>query len=320
MRIRPHFSERAKERLGYAAVVAVLLAAFLATGCGIPDDDAGRTSGAGETVGELTPVVHIPTSLPEPESEPEVVESKPATFDEAESAYRHGSYDEAVKLFSSYNESRPKNPWGLYMLGLSAHKAGKLDLAKLSFTEALSTDPRHVKSLLNLGRVLLDTDEPDEALREIEFALEIDPRSGEALRLKGIALHDLGRVDEAIDSFREALALDDQDVWTLNNLGFVYLEQHRFVDALPPLARAVELKSDVAVFQNNLGMALERAGYIGSAVEAYEAAVSADPSHGKARANLERVEKWGVDLDIKADLRSFAELMVLEIERWRRET
>jgi tetratricopeptide (TPR) repeat protein len=318
MRINLNLTEQAKERLGDAAVVALLIVAFLATGCGIPDEQKGADSGLpSESVGELTPVVHIPTPAVEPAPEPAVTERRPATFEEGESAYREGRYGEAVELFTSYNETKPSNPWGLYMLGLSARKAGNDRLAEVAFAEALSKDPRHVKSLLNLSRVLLETDRPEEALGEIEFAIEIDSTSGEALRLKGVALHDVGRVEEAIETYRRALTLNDRDVWTMNNLGFVYLGEHRFVDALPPLARAVELEPEVALFQNNLGMALERSGYVGSAVEAYRAAVAADSSFAKARANLGRVEQWGVDLDIKADLRSFAELFVQEIERWK---
>lgn len=314
MRIHLNLTEQAKERLGDAAVVALLIVAFLATGCGIPDEQKRADSGLpSESLGELTPVVHIPTPAPAPA----VTERRPATFEEAESAYREGRYGEAVELFTSYNETKPSNPWGLYMLGLSARKAGNDKLAEVAFTEALSKDPRHVKSLLNLSRVLLETDRSEEALGEIEFAIEIDSTSGEALRLKGVALHDLGRVDEAVDAYRRALTLNDRDAWTMNNLGFVYLREHRFVDALPPLARAVELDPGVALFENNLGMALERSGYVGSAVEAYRAAVTADSSFGKARANLDRVEEWGVDLDIEADLRSFAELFEQEIERWK---
>lgn len=314
--MRVHLSNKTKERLGDLAVLTVLVVAFLITGCGIPDQKQPEQAKS-QPVGELVPAAYTPAPPSVEATTPEPVVATVVTFDDAEAAYHEGRYDEAVVLFTAYNERRVENPWGLYMLGLSAWKAGKYALAETAFNEALSKDPRHVKSLINLSRVLLETERPEEALGEIEFALEIDSTSVDARRLEGRALYELGRVDDAIEAYRAALLLEDHDVWSMNNLGLIYLRQGQFVDALPPLARAAELEPKVAVIQNNLGMALERSGYLGSAVEAYRAAVAADSTHGKARANRDRLEAFGMDLDITADLPSFARMFADEIERWR---
>ena len=102
------------------------------------------------------------------------------------------------------------------------------------------------------------------------------------LRLKGRAHYELGQIPEAIDAYERAIALDDRDVWAMNNLGYLYIQQGRSDSALPPLARAVEIRSNVPVFQNNFGTALERSGYFVSAREAYQAALQADSTYGKA--------------------------------------
>ncbi|NIM49954.1 MAG: tetratricopeptide repeat protein [Gemmatimonadales bacterium] len=319
MRVATDRNEWMKRRLGDAAVIAVLALGYLLWGCDKPGYDGRaekRTSVAEQPTSR--PVVVTPASYEQPAPTPEpVVRTTPITFDEAEQAFRELRYEDAVLLFTAYVGRKPDNPWGHYMLGLSAWKAGDYLTAESAFEEALSDDPRHVKSLLGLGRVLIETDRSDEAIQEIEFALEIDPASGQAWRLMGRALHELGRVDEAIATYLDAIALDEHDVWSMNNLGYVYIQHGRFVDALGPLARAVELAPDVAVFQNNLGIALERAGYVGSAAEAFRAALVADETYEKAAANLRRVEQRGTDLDITADLTAIAQRFTNEVGSWR---
>ncbi len=213
----------------------------------------------------------------------------PVSYIDAEEAYRERRYDDAVGLFDGYTRQHPENPWGYYMLGLSAWKSGDAERALTGFDEALRLDPGHRKSLFNSARVLLETDRPREALERIERGLGLEPLSSEGYRLLGRSRYELGQVPEAIDAYRRAIALDERDAWAMNNLGFIYIQQGCSDAALPPLARAVELRPESPLFQNNLGTALEQAGYLADAKRAYEAALAADSSYAKAAASLERV-------------------------------
>jgi len=259
----------------------------------LPRPETEETSVTGETV-EADTVV----TVTQPEAEKEV------TYEEAEAAYQERHYEEAVELFSEYAERRSENPWGFYMLGLSAWKAGEPAVAEKAFNRALELDPGHVKSQLNLSRVYLDAGRSKDALTMIDKVLAIDPESGEAYRLQGRALSQSGLVDSAVGAYRHAILIDDEDYWAMNNLGLIFIEEGRFADALPPLARAVELKDDVAILQNNLGMALEGTRHYRSAEEAYRSATLLDGSHGKALNNLNRVEivvedSWVEPIDLK---------------------
>src|SRR5204862_7317780 len=118
-----------------------------------------------------------------------------------------------------------------------------------------------------------------------------------ALRLLGRSQAGLGHFDEAIDAYQRAIAIDDKDAWAMNNLGYLYIQQGRSDAALPPLARAVEIRGSVPVFQNNLGTALERSGYFVAASQAYQAALDADSTYGKAAVGLERVKAHGTESD-----------------------
>jgi tetratricopeptide (TPR) repeat protein len=221
-------------------------------------------------------------------------EAKPATFTgpvafaDGEAAYQSKNYAEAVKLFDEYTVRKPQNPWGHYMLALSAWKSGDLVKSEAAFGTALRLDPMHMKSYVNLSRVLIEQKRFDEAIGTLTKAGEIDPESVTVQRLMARTFSAQHKTDEAIEAYRRAIALDELDAWSMNNLGLLYLEQGFTEDAVPYLARAAELKNTPAFF-NNLGMALEHQGRFVAAAEAYKGALAADPGYAKAKQNLTRV-------------------------------
>ena len=240
--------------------------------------------------------------------------TRPVSYEEAETAYRDKEYGQATRLFEAYTDQRPDNPWGHYMLGLSAWKAGDLSRAEDGFDGALIRDPKHVRSLVNLSRVLVESGQPEKALSTIEKAVELDPASGQVHRVLGNVQSELDQVEEAIGSYRTAIRLDPGDAWALNNLGLMLIQQGREEEALPPLALANELKPEVPVFLNNLGVALERSGFPSAASDAFAAALDADSSYAKAQVSLLRVEAVTKSDTDYVDLPALARAFVLEIQ------
>lgn len=298
--------------LTYLNAVALVALIPLAAGC--DGSDRPRTTSAGVSAPEVTEtaVTGSETTGMAP------LVAAPVSYEAAESAFGAGRYTEATELFTAYTASRPENPWGYYMLGMSAWRAGEPEKASSAFDRGLELDPAHRKSLFNSSRVLLETGHPKEALERIEKALSLDPLSNEGLRLLGRARYELGDVDEAIKAYQRALTIDERDVWSMNNLGLIYIQQDRSCEALPPLARAVELRSNAPVFQNNLGTALERSGYPTAAARAYEAAIAADSGYTKASVALARVTGGGQEPEpVPVDLPRLSQSFQEAIESWR---
>jgi tetratricopeptide (TPR) repeat protein len=294
-----------------ALTVFALSLMALAAGC----RGADRPKTTSESVGATTPTVSASAST-EPGSTGSV--ATPATYESAEGLFTEGRYSEATQRFTAYTESNPENPWGYYMLGLSAWKSGEPARATEAFDHALQLDPSHRKSLFNSSRVLLEMGQPKQALERIEKALALEPMSNEGLRLLGRAKYQLSDVDGAIEAYHRALSLDEHDVWAMNNLGLIYIEQGRSAEALPALARAVELRSNSPVFLNNLGTALERAGYPVAAAKEYEAAIAVDSSYAKASASLARVTTAGQQPESEpVDLGVFSTRFQADLEAWR---
>jgi len=302
--------------------VASLVLAFFAAGCGKKEEKKSEVSIHTKSQPVTTPA---PQPQPRPVA-PEAIEKevavvpevkKEVTYDEAEAAFTERRYAEAVDLFTRYTGRKSENPWGYYMLGLSAWKAGDHATAESAFAQSLALDPKHVKSMLNLSRVLLETERPEEALIHIGSALDVDPESATAYRLQGRAQYQLGENERAIASYRSAIQLDNEDAWSMNNMALILIEQERFDEAIAPLARAIEIRGDVATFQNNLGMALERTGRFAEAVGAYEAAVALDGSNEKATANFDRLSAVTFDTEATpVDLAAAAAEFVEEIASW----
>ena len=296
------------------AASAVLPLALLA--CSDGGDAKTRTDTAG-----ASPAVVSEAGSPVTGS-PEAIETRRDATDEvsyadAEETFNRGEYREAADLFSTYTERKSDNPWGHYMLGLSAYRAGDLARAEQAFDRALELDPSHVKSYVNSARVLIDLGRNHEAVERARVALTHDSTSSDALRLLARARAGLGQIDDAIATYQQALVLDDRDVWAMNNLGLLYIEQGRPEEALAPLARAVQLRGTAPVFQNNLGVALERTGYLAQAAEAYGEALRADSTYRKAGISLERVQSL-VDTAVvnTVDLTELAETFRLRIRMW----
>jgi tetratricopeptide (TPR) repeat protein len=216
--------------------------------------------------------------------------TRPVSFADGEAAYHARNYGGAVALFEQYIDRRPDNPWGHYMLGLSAWKNGDLLKSETAFDAALRIDPTHMKSLVNSSRVLIEQKRYDDAIARLTAAGEVDAESATVPRLMARAYSAKGETDRAIDAYRRAIMLEGSDAWSMNNLGLLYLEQGFVEDALPYLAKAVQMKENVAAFHNNLGMALEHQGRFLAAAAAYKGALTADPNYTKAKQNLARVE------------------------------
>ena len=251
-------------------------------------------------------------------TEPAFVVPENVSYEVAESAFIDKRYDEAVAMFEVYTTNKPSNPWGHYMLGLSAWKHGDRERAVTAFETSLTLDPSHVKSMLNLGRVLLEMGRPEDALKQIESARAIDSSSTDVHRLLGRTYGELRRVDEAIESYKTAIVLDGRDVWSMNNMGFLLINAGRFEEALPALVRAVELRGDVAVFRNNLGVALERTGHFTLAAEQFRKALEVDSTYAKASVSLARVEQLKEKPEtIPVDLGELAKRFIEEIESWK---
>jgi Flp pilus assembly protein TadD len=299
----------------YGKWIALSALAVTLAACDVEGQKANAEQKAITLAKAATPVVNTSEFVSTPSPTPKRTN---VTYKEAEAVFRKGHYQESKELFAVYVDSQPNNMQGQYMFGLSAWKSGDHKVAEQALMRAVEIDSVNIKVRTNLARVLLEQGRPQDALPHIEKAVELKPESHEVWRVLGNAYADAGRSEDALQAYREAIVRNETDVWSMNNYGLLLIRLGRFEEAVPPLARAVELNPGSPVFQNNLGVALERTDRVGSAREAFRAAINADSTYVKAKTSIERIEtRLGEEPGDSADLSALAKSFVDEIQRWR---
>ena len=126
-----------------ASISFAALALALTTACGDGSDVA-----ASDTPSPVTPVAVVPESSGVGAGTV-TVDYSTVSYETAESTYTARRFGEATEMFEAYVQRKPENPWGHYMLGLSAWKSGDLDRARLALERTHEHDPSHEKSLIN---------------------------------------------------------------------------------------------------------------------------------------------------------------------------
>lgn len=105
-------------------------------------------------------------------------------------------------------------------------------------------------------------------------------------RQRGNAALAEGRLDEAARCYREALQADASDALAHVNLAYVLIEQEQCAEAAELLQRALGLRSSGDTHVQDawylLGEARRRVGEADSAIEAYQAALQAQPAFAEA--------------------------------------
>jgi Tfp pilus assembly protein PilF len=170
---------------------------------------------------------------------------------------------------------------------LRAQRAGDSARAVTLWEQALADDAESTALRTNLARALIETGDLQRARQELGTVLEAEPERASAWNLLGRVERLEGKFEAALEAFQRAVDSAPDQAWYLNNLGYTLLDLDRPQEALAPLGRAVELDAGQVVMWNNLGIARMRVGDYDGAREAFEAALSINPEHSRARQNLQ---------------------------------
>ncbi len=171
---------------------------------------------------------------------------------------------------------------------MALHQAGRLDEAIRAYRALLPR--RKADPQLNhlLGLALFAKGEAKAALEPIRAALIRVPGHPQLLNDMGNVLRALGRQSEAAEAFRRALAADANFHFARFNLADALLELRRFAEGLAAYDEIIarRLPGIDADLHCNRGTCLAGLKRQEDAVEAFRAALSLQPSHAGAAANL----------------------------------
>ncbi|GAB7322653.1 hypothetical protein MBLNU13_g03560t1 [Cladosporium sp. NU13] len=122
----------------------------------------------------------------------------------------------------------------------------------------------------------------------------------DALKAEGNKLFAAKDFAGAAEKFSEAIALDPSNHVLYSNRSGAYASLKNFDKALEDANKTTELKADWAKGWGRKGAALHGVGDLVEAVDAFEHALSLEPTNAQAKAGLESVRR-AIDAEAKAD-------------------
>lgn len=151
---------------------------------------------------------------------------------------------------------------------------------------AVAVDPASYQAHTNLGLFELAQGRYDAAVQAFDAAIALNPASSNARFDRGLALAKWGRTDGAIASYQAGLALDPADATAHAHLGDLFASQQQWSGAETEYRAATRLVPHADLL-NSLGTVLAQQGRLAEAVAAFREALTMDPTHADARANLD---------------------------------
>jgi tetratricopeptide (TPR) repeat protein len=159
--------------------------------------------------------------------------------------------------------------------------------------KVVALNPKLVQAHADLGFAYNEARLFDKAIPCLTKVIELDPKHAIAHNNLGAAYNVKGLYDEAIPWLKKAIELNPKNASAYNNLGFAYNARGLHDKGSPFLQKAIELQPHPSVY-DNLGQALEAAGELTRALDAYRQALAlipqADPRFQVAKNTVEQME------------------------------
>lgn len=219
----------------------------------------------------------------------------------------------AVEVLEAAMQHNPQNEGALYELAFCFDQMGNNQLAIKSYSRFLDENPYSFTAWYNLGNTYTKAEQYADAVTAYEYCTAINDRFAPAFFNLGNAQLTLEQYSEAVESFERCLELDGDDPLTycylgeaneqLNNLDLAWDYYQKSLNLAPNLAeawlglgivkdlqgkpkeslhyieRALEIEPNMDSYYHVYAGALENAGMITEAEEAYLACLTLDASN-----------------------------------------
>ncbi len=188
---------------------------------------------------------------------------------------------------------------GIFVLGGVVAKRVYLDMPTprtalerelVTHKTRLSRDPDDTGARVKLAQVYFRMGKIAAAQSQLEIVEQVDPGLWDVHFVRGMIALDQDQTGEAIKAFERAKKADPRNELAYYHVGVIYLEREQYELSVENLERAVKLNCcGLADAHYSLGLAYERLGKDGKAVEHYEHALEYVPSLREARTALKRL-------------------------------
>lgn len=203
--------------------------------------------------------------------------------------------EEAFKFINKALEIDPKLSQAYYLKGFIYQSQGKMELAVSSYQTSVEQDPDFTEGYIILGSLFSKyADQKSQTLAEGYFrsALSIEPRNKDAFYGLGMLYQNQDKLDSAMVQYKTITAIDTTYAIAYYNQGYIYLNRSDYLDsAIYYFEKTIVADSLYADAYNNLAYTYEKKNDKVSAKKFYKKALEVEPTHEKAKKNLETLYK-----------------------------
>jgi tetratricopeptide (TPR) repeat protein len=191
-----------------------------------------------------------------------------------------------------------------FMVGLSYHRCGMVDDAEKAYQQAIRIKPNHGASLSNLGELYYRAGKVTEARQYWDTAIKANGKLiGARINVASLELEQMRKIANSKDAtwkkleedarfnLSNVLGVDSDNVAAYTVYGLVYMEgwqanKNRLDLAKLLLDEAKKRNDKFAALQNAYGLYYMHRASLNQALQAFSAAVEADPKFVEARVNV----------------------------------
>ena len=169
-----------------------------------------------------------------------------------------------------------------FLLANAYIKLGRSHWARPELERLIETQPREPRYRYTLARIHYDQQRFQSGLEEVREAIRLHPESAEAHDLLGQCLEGLGDFNGAVAAYQRAKALHDEagsaSPWPGYHLGSLWHDLGDLVGAQAALRSAVTADPEHALAYAELGLVLRKANRLAEAADALETAARLSPA------------------------------------------
>jgi superkiller protein 3 len=153
-------------------------------------------------------------------------------------------------------------------------RQGDLTGAIAAYEQAINLSPRYAAAYNNLGRALSDQNKPVDAIAAFRKAIDAEPRNSVAYSNLGNLLRTQGDSAGAVEAFTRAIVYGKDELWVdYASLGLALADQGKMRESLDAYNKAISLNPSYARAYFGLGALYTVQGDISSAIRSYQEAL-----------------------------------------------
>ena len=176
-----------------------------------------------------------------------VIGCKNENSNEGDAYFNKGQYEKAVKSYTVYLSTEPRDIKTIYNRGRAYEELGKYELALKDFNKVIKEDPLNVNAHLSIASDYYHRlQDYENTIFYAEKVLKLDETNATAFVLKGKAFQKLGKIQDALTAYNAAISVDKDHADAYLSRGSLRIYQKQYSKACADMRMAQSLGAAAA--------------------------------------------------------------------------